>query len=93
METSVNTLKVGFNAHRLKENDPYHKKEIDFVKAINQEIKYNNNTLAQIVNHVDHKEYLEENEEKIVLSVIQWLGTPVGQGFIEKVSKMSNDSK
>ena len=25
---------------------------------------------------------LSEREEKIVLGVIQWLGTPVGQGFI-----------
>jgi hypothetical protein len=27
-------------------------------------------------------EYLTEREEKIVLAIIQWLGTPVGQGFI-----------
>ena len=27
-------------------------------------------------------EYLTEREEKIVLATIQWLGTPVGQGFI-----------
>lgn len=82
------TLCVGFNAHRLKENDDYHKKECDFVKAINQEMKYNKSVLAQIVNHPEHKEWLEENEEKIVLSVIQWLGTPVGQGFLDKVAKM-----
>jgi hypothetical protein len=25
---------------------------------------------------------LSDREEKIVLGVIQWLGTPVGQGFI-----------
>ena len=82
------TLCVGFNAHRLKENDDYHKKECDFVKAINQEMKCNKSTLAQMVNHPEHKEWLEENEQKIVLSVIQWLGTPVGQGFLEKVAKM-----
>jgi hypothetical protein len=80
--------KVGFNAHRLKPGDPYYKKEVDFVKAINQEIKYNKGFLAGIVNHPDHKEWLEEDQEKIVLSVIQWLGTPVGQGFLEKVSNV-----
>lgn len=85
---NITDLKAGFNTHRLKENDPYHKKECDFVKAINHEIKYNNNYLAQIVNNPDNKDYLEDNEEKIVLSVIQWLGTPVGQGFLEKVAKM-----
>lgn len=79
-------LKVGFNSHRLKENDSYHKKECDFVKAINHEMKFNNSFLAQIVNHSEHKKYLEDNEEKIVLSVIQWLGTPVGQSFLDKVN-------
>lgn len=34
---NTESLKVGFNTHRLKENDPYHKKEVDFVKAINYE--------------------------------------------------------
>lgn len=79
-------LKVGFNDHRLKPNDDYYKKEIDFVKAINNEMKFSHNYLAQIVNNPDHKEWLHEHEEQTVLSVIQWLGTPVGQGFLEKVS-------
>lgn len=81
-------LFVGFNTHRLKFNDDYHKKECDFVMAINEELKYNRNFLAQIVNHPEHKNYLDDNEEKVALSVIQWLGTPVGQGFLDKVSKM-----
>lgn len=28
------------------------------------------------------KEYLTEREEDICLSLIQWLGSPVGQGFL-----------
>jgi hypothetical protein len=80
--------KVGFNSHRLIENDKYYKKECDFVKAINQELKHNHNFLSQIVNHSEHRDYLTENDEKIALSVIQWLGTPVGQNFLHKVSKM-----
>ena len=81
-------LRVGFRPHRLQVNDPYHKKEIDFVKAINDEIKRSPNYLAQVVGHPDHKDYLNEDEEKIALSVLQWLGTPVGEGFLEKVSRM-----
>lgn len=80
-------LRVGFNDHRLRANDEYYKKEIDFVKAINKEMKSNRSTLAQIVNHPDHKDWLHEHEEDIVLTVIQWLGTPVGQGFLERVRK------
>jgi len=81
-------LRVGYNSHRLKVGDPYHKKEIDFVKAINNFIRGNNNTLSEIINSPNNGGYLDEHEEKIVLSVIQWLGTPVGQGFLEKVEKM-----
>jgi hypothetical protein len=29
------------------------------------------------------KEYLTEKEEDICLNLIQWLGSPVGQGFLE----------
>lgn len=83
---------VGFNSHRLKQDDTFHKKECDFVKAINEEMKLNPNTLAHIVNHGQHKEYLEEKEEKIVLSVIQWLGTPFGQGFLNKVTGRLRDN-
>ena len=78
---------VGYNRHRLKDNDPYNKKEMDFVKAINEEIKWDRNYLNGMVNSKE-RIYLTPDQEKVVLSVIQWLGTPVGQGFLEKVSKM-----
>lgn len=81
--------KVGFNAHRLKkEEDGYFDKEINFVKAINDEIRMNSQCLAQIVGDPDKKHWIDERDEKVALSVIQWLGTPVGQGFLDKVSKM-----
>lgn len=28
------------------------------------------------------KEYLTDREKQIVLSVIQWIGSPVGEGFV-----------
>jgi len=87
-------MKTGYNAHRLKENDPYHAKEVTFVKEFNKEISYNNDYMNQIVyknrrsNNLLQIEYdyLTEEEEKIVLSVIQWLGTHVGQSFLERVN-------
>ena len=78
------TLQCGFNSHRLNENDTYHEKEIDFVKQINKEMKHNSSFLAQIVGDPNKKGWLSENETSTVLSVIQWLGTPVGQGFLER---------
>lgn len=29
------------------------------------------------------KQYLTEQEEDVCLNIIQWLGSPVGQGFLE----------
>ncbi len=84
----ISKLKTGFSTHRLQDNDPYFKKECDFVVAINNEFQFNKNQLAQIVNNPD-KKYLDEHEEKIVLSTIQWLGTPFGQSFLKEVDKMN----
>jgi len=81
-------LRIGFRSHRLQINDPYFKKEIDFVKAVNDEIKKDPQFLAQLVGKEGHKNYLNENDERVALSIIQWLGTPVGQIFLEKVSRM-----
>jgi len=82
MKTDFTKLMTGFNSHRLIDDDPYYKKECDFVKTINEDITLNRKSLAQIVNMPNHRAWLEEKDEKIVLSVIQWLGTPVGQDFI-----------
>jgi hypothetical protein len=80
---------VGFNAIRLKKEDGgYFDKEINFVKAINEEMERSSTILAQIVGNPERKTWLDEHDNKVVLSVIQWLGTPVGQGFLDKVSKM-----
>lgn len=87
---------TGYNTHRLKKDDDYHKLEVIFTKVINQELEQNPNYLDQIVQKNLTKEpifgikqfdYLTVEEQKIALSVIQWLGTPVGQGFLEKVNK------
>ena len=79
-------MKTGFRPYRLIENDPYHAKEIAFVKAFNDEMYYSPMFIHQIISS-EKNFYLTEREEKIVLSVIQWLGTPVGQGFLERVEK------
>lgn len=81
------TLKTGFNAHRLIPNDAYYAKEKAFVEVANREIATNGDFLSVIVNHSEHH-WLEPHEEQIVLSVIQWLGTPVGQSFLSKVDTL-----
>lgn len=78
-------IKVGFNSHRLREDDPYYAEEILFVEKINKMMEFSDNFLATLVHHNDGKKYvyLDDNEEKVALSIIQWLGTPVGVGFLE----------
>lgn len=79
--------KYGYNKHRLKRDDDYHTLEVAFADTFNEEFGRNWNNLASIVNNPEHKSFLTEEEEKAVLSTIQWLGTPVGQGFLERVNK------
>lgn len=79
----------GFKEYRLKKDDKYYAKEIKALEVFNQ-------------NHLEHassivfgvkdgtgfypNDYLTEREEQIVLGVIQWLGTPVGQEFISDIN-------
>lgn len=76
---------TGFNEHRLKRDDSYYELECAFHDKMNDNLKYNNNFLSSIVYHGES--YLTEHEEKIVMSVIQWLGTPVGQGFLNSIKQ------
>lgn len=83
----------GFKDHRLVEGDKYFKKEVKALEIFNTEHPsvYNR---SQIVfgteENGEPKEYLTDREERILLSTIQWLGTPVGQSFLEKLKEESN---
>lgn len=75
--------------YRFKDNE----KEQEFHDKFKEMFERDNmskTTLSGIVfgwdNDMQHypKEYLTEREEDIILNVIQWLGSPVGQGFLEK---------
>lgn len=83
-------MKTGLNSHRLIKDDPYHAKEVAFVEQINKELGYNDMFLNQICDS-SGKTYLTEREEQVALSIIQWLGTPVGQGFLDKVQSKFNE--
>lgn len=38
------------------------------------------------------KEFLTDKEENICLNMIQWLGSPVGQGFLEKCGFINKEN-
>jgi len=81
---------------RFKENPKekeFHDKFIDMFKLDS----YANNTLSAIVfgwgndNQNYPKEYLSDKEEDICLNIIQWLGAPVGQGFLNRCGIYRHD--
>lgn len=81
----------GFNRHRLK-TDGYHNKEVAYMKVM-QKWKDQNNTLFDTIvfgtnGAMSPKEYLTDREMKIVASVLQWLGTPVGEAYLRESKEM-----
>lgn len=36
------------------------------------------------------KRFLDENEKEVVINIIQWLGSPVGQGFLNECGFSQN---
>lgn len=78
----------GFKEYRLKENDKYYKDEINSLKIFNKEHLYHADLIVfgqKEGTSLEANDSLTDREEKIVLGVIQWLGTPVGKSFINQV--------
>lgn len=86
----------GFNVHRHPAN-PLEKTMHDKFNETFVEPRYSHNTLDKLVygvtDHGDPKDYLSDHEKRIVLSTIQWLGSPVGQGFLMDCGYRRESSK
>jgi hypothetical protein len=75
----------GFKEHRLKKDDKYYANEIKVLEVFNRDHLKDASFIVfgqKAGFDFEPVECLTDREEKIVLAVIQWLGTPVGQGFI-----------
>jgi hypothetical protein len=84
----------GFNEHRLLPGDPYHAQEVAMHQTFFQMYQYRTSAdefFEQLVNLP--RGTVTPHDERVVCSVIQWLGTPVGQGFLEKAMQMSEELK
>jgi len=80
---------VGFNIFRLQQDDSFFEDEVLFNSLFNEYMAYshNRNFWDYLFGASDRQEPLDtlsERELKIVASVIQWLGTPVGTQFLHK---------
>jgi hypothetical protein len=75
---------VGKKIYRHKDNPKEAEFHNRFVKRFVNSPNYHG--ISQIVNEVDGhgypKTYLSDNEKQAVITAIQWLGSPVGQGFL-----------
>lgn len=85
-------METGFKDYRLKANDEYYAEEIKAVEVFNQRTYIENIDLIVFGQKpgtsMEANDNLTERERKIVLSTIQWLGTPVGQGFLEEINQV-----
>lgn len=75
----------GYGTHRLKRDDKYHTTEVELSDAFEKLSREYPNQLEHIIFGNDtHSVQLDEHEQRLMATVIQWLGTPVGKGFLEK---------
>lgn len=75
----------GFKEYRLNKDDKYYSKEIKALEIFNRDHLEHADLIVfgqKEGTGMEAKDFLTDREERIVLGVIQWLGTPVGQGFI-----------
>ena len=74
----------GFNTHRHEKNPKEKELHDKFLKEHNRE-GYEDMDLI-VFGHgsqgLTPNDYLSDREKKIVLSAIQWVGSPVGQDFL-----------
>lgn len=70
----------GKNIHRLS-REPLERKFHDEWKHMHEY----GNTIGYILGDNNEQAVLTERDETVAATVIQWLGSPVGQGFLETV--------
>ncbi len=79
---------VGNSPHRLVEDDPYYADEVRLNKTFNEycnkKVFFGGNFWDYMSGSTNNSptRSLTEEELKLVATVIQWLGTPCGKGFL-----------
>ena len=81
--------------HRLRPEDSYYQKEVVYLSVFENMLKSGfkiDYFGGMKSNGMDATRYLNEDEKALVATVIQWLGTPVGQGYLKEVEdKIANE--
>jgi hypothetical protein len=74
---------TGLRAYRLKDDGPSTLREKAFTDLWQQEQE--SHLLEYLLGSDNQKGNVSERDAQVAATVIQWLGTAVGQSFIEKV--------
>lgn len=87
----------GFNEHRHKTN-PKEKEIHDKFKNEFVKPRHSANTIDRLVfghshNSITPNDFLSDREKQIVLSAMQWLGSPVGQGFLKSCGFTADNNR
>lgn len=76
-------IHTGLKAYRLGDDGPSSAREKAFAEQWQQE--QNHDLLAYLLGEPNHKGEVSERDAQVAATVIQWLGTHVGQAFLQKV--------
>ncbi len=86
----MKTKLTGFKTYRHESNPKEKELHDAFIKDFVEDPRgdnYKNDAIHRISMPQDGNrltDYLSDREKQIVISTIQWLGSPVGQGFLDK---------
>lgn len=70
----------GKNTHRLDENPL----EAKFAELWGKDYKYRDTLNYLLSERVNEPTHVNEHDQEVAATVIQWLGSPVGQCFLEE---------
>ena len=84
--------------YRFEDNPKEQEFHDKFIEMFKHDRSANNTLSAIVFGWKDNrqqcpKEYLSEKEEDICVNMIQWLGSPVGQGFLNHCGFYMNDAQ
>lgn len=74
----------GLNTHRLIREDDYYETEVKLSDTFNEMNEQYRDIIPNLLYGTDVQNLsVTDHEKTIIATVIQWLGTPVGKGFLE----------
>ena len=88
-ESQGKIIMTGLRHNRVLQDEQYYDDERKFVAEFNNKNKKADYEISMLIhgsgegrNYDRPKEWVTDKEKEIIMTVIQWLGTPVGKSFL-----------